>query len=96
VDYERRVIHTQGYVVDGKHAGLAPARHCSSVQFTELPHITSLDGLSGSPVFQFENLPQGLGYLFAGVLIRGNHVALRGRFIHASVVFRALQLLCGG
>jgi hypothetical protein len=64
-------------------------------RFLDLSQITDLDGLSGSPVFQFEKLQGGLGYLFAGVFIRGTKLSEKGRFIHASAVFKALRMLSG-
>jgi hypothetical protein len=93
VDYERRVIHTQAFAVDGVFGGAAESRHCGIVKFPDLAKIDNLDGLSGSPVFQFEKNKGGFSHLFAGVLIRGSKEAGRGMFIYSSVVFKSLQLL---
>jgi len=93
VDYERRVIHTQGFAVDGSYGGAAESRHCGIIKFPDLTKIDNLDGLSGSPVFQFEKNQGGFSYLFAGVLIRGSKEAGRGTFIYASVVFKSFQIL---
>ncbi len=93
VDYERRVIHTQGFCTDGNFGGAAESQYCGLIKFIDLEKIESLDGLSGSPVFQFEKLERGYHYLFAGVLIRGSKASGLGSFIYSSIVFRALQKL---
>lgn len=93
VDYDGRTIHTQAFAVDGRYVGPGESKHCGIVRFEDLEKNASLDGLSGSPVFRFEKTRTGLGFLFAGVLIQGTKTSGLGRFIHASVVFKALQLL---
>jgi hypothetical protein len=74
--------------------GPAEATHCSKIRFNNLDHINDMDGLSGSPVFQFKPVSENAYYeTFAGVLIQGTKESKIGRFIDAPVVYKALSLI---
>src|SRR5437867_3031957 len=56
VDYDKFVINTEGYSVDGRYDGPAEVKHCSKIRFNNLARIEDLDGLSGSPVLAFKEV----------------------------------------
>jgi len=95
IDYATKVIRTQSFSPQARFSGDSELRHCGLITDIEPNSVENFDGMSGSPVFQIEQLPGGLGYLFAGVLIRAGRRSRRGRFIYASVIFKALQIIAG-
>jgi hypothetical protein len=91
IDYESFELRTQGFSADGRCTGPAEEEHCSIMRFNKLEPVEHLNGMSGSPVFQFEEIRDGVyRHSFTGVLIRGSKQSNSGRFINAEVVIRAL------
>jgi hypothetical protein len=94
VDYENSVIRTKEFATDGFYDGPAEGKGCSRIRFIKLEGIESLDGLSGSPVFNLNEVEdKQYSHFFAGVFIRGTKESLLGRFINAEVVYAALNLV---
>lgn len=91
VNYDENIIHEQAFAADGHFDGPAQLKHCGRMRFNSLEPIQDTDGLSGSPVFQFQTTPNGLSYLFAGMLIRASKQSGCGSFIEAPVIFSALK-----
>jgi hypothetical protein len=94
VDYEDNVIRTKEFATDGFYDGPAEEKGCSRIRFINLESIESLDGLSGSPVFNLNEIEEKqYSHFFAGVFIRGTKGSLLGRFINAEVVYAFLNLV---
>ena len=94
VDYENIDIRTQGFSADGRYAGPAEDKFCSTIRFKQLSPIKDMDGLSGSPVLAFREIEDAVyTHHFAGVLNRGSTASGMGRFINSSVVIHALKHL---
>jgi hypothetical protein len=94
IDYDTMEISTKGFSVDGRCLGPGEEAHCSIMRFNNVEPIEHLNGMSGSPVLQFEEIEEGVyRHWFAGILIRGSKQSNTGRFINAEVVIRALDVV---
>jgi hypothetical protein len=92
IDYDLHKIRVQAFTFDGTYGGRSDAAQVEKLMFAELPtDISSLGGLSGSPVFLLQEDQRGLHYLFSGMVIQGSVGAHSIRFIRCGVIFRALN-----
>lgn len=94
-DYEKKILKCTSVTMDGKWNGDWIKPNCGALKLTGSIldfGIEDLDGVSGSPVFEFRQVPGGIYGKFAGVVFWGcGHVL---RFIDAKVVFFALDRIC--
>jgi hypothetical protein len=92
IDYEKKQLSTAGFSADGRCVGPAEQPRCSMMRFNNLEGIDDLNGLSGSPVFRFDEITEGVyTTAFVGILIQGTAASGVGTFINARFVIEALE-----
>jgi hypothetical protein len=96
VDYDRFVIHEQRYMPAGTFTGRTSDPGIFGITFGELSQVSSIDGMSGCPVFSIEEHSNLHYFGFAGMVIRGSVTSLSARFIASEVIFQALGKLVSG
>jgi hypothetical protein len=95
IDYDRAVIRQQAVQIEADHVAASSMAHCHEIAFRDISMCTTLDGLSGTPVFWLGAGPPH-EHRLAGVLVRATHSSGRGHFIHASVLVTALDKTLDG
>jgi hypothetical protein len=94
IDYDAQKIRIQSFMFDGTYGGRSGTPQVETLIFEELPNdISSLAGLSGSPLFLLRQDERGLHYLFAGMVIERIIDSRTIRFIRCGVIFAALNKL---
>ncbi|MEL3891666.1 hypothetical protein V6B08_15410 [Ferrovibrio sp. MS7] len=94
IDYEQAVINQQAAIIEADYLGASPMAHCHEVAFRDLAACTTLDGLSGTPVFWVgDSKPRD--HRFAGIMLRATYASKRGHFVHARVILAALGKILG-
>jgi len=95
-NYRKRILRSVSFSFSGGYDSTLNARGCVGLRldargedFEEIG-LKSLDGLSGSPVFEQRNGPMAV---FRGMIIKGE--GNRQRFIGAPVIFKALATQFG-
>ncbi len=88
VDYDRSVIHTQGYLTTGKYLRPAGRPHIHVFEFHDLDGIDWVDGMSGSPIFSIEKYPEAHFFGFLGILIKAQKMGTEAEFIDASILYQ--------
>jgi hypothetical protein len=91
VDYSARRISRQRFVAQAKYIEPAESKYLHRVQVTELGKVTTLQGMSGSPVFLRPQTCTG-GWSFAGVLVRGSEAGL-AHFVEAGIVLASIRMM---
>ena len=91
VDFDRSIIRTQAYLTGGIYKAPDGRPGIHAMTFDELEWISWPDGMSGSPVFLIEELPEAHYYGFAGMLIEATRVGEEAAFIGADVIYRFLD-----
>jgi hypothetical protein len=78
-DFEQRNIEQGSVTSRADYAGRTQYASIRELRLLDLNPLTSIDGLSGSPVFQVHNEDQGNGSreAFAGMMIRGSSSSAR-------------------
>jgi hypothetical protein len=94
-DWEKKTLTCTSISMSGTWEPAATKPHCGAIrldgQVAEFK-IEDLDGVSGSPAFEFRHTTAGTSYKFAGVVFWGMGQIVR--FIEAEVVFAALNKIC--
>ncbi len=94
IDYDVQKIRTQSFTFDGTYGGRSDTPQVERLMCPELStEVSTLGGLSGSPVFLLREDKRGLHYLFAGMIIQGSIDSRTIRFIRCGVIFAALNKL---
>ena len=92
IDFDVKKIIRQAYFAEATYAGQYTEPKCHQFRFLDVHPITSINGMSGCPVFQIINAPNGLKnlYSFAGMTI-GEWVNMPvGIFIEYSIIFQVI------
>lgn len=91
IDYEKKIIRQNPVILEGKLVGHSTSmENCYELEINDVSVCTTLDGMSGSPVFLMSrDVPSG--HLLAGVLIRGTHSSKKAHFISSKILLTALQ-----
>jgi hypothetical protein len=89
VEYSTPIhLHRQRFQLEGVYVGPSGSKHMQTMRFGVLGVVTSLDGMSGSPVF----LKHEGFFSFAGVLTRaGSGPFCLAQFIEANLLLRLLD-----
>jgi hypothetical protein len=95
IDYNRAVIHEQGVILEADAIGRASMAHCVEIAFRDVSPCSTLNGLSGSPVFWL-SASKPHNHVFVGILLRATHSSRRGFIVQAHVLFAALENLVTG
>jgi hypothetical protein len=92
VDYDRFKVASTQHLLVGRLVGPSSSEFCFDLEITDLNGVSDLNGLSGSPVIAIPR--KGKNHLhdtFCGMLIRGDAVSGRARFIDANLLRQALE-----
>lgn len=90
IDYEDGIIRSSAVILEADHVGPSPMAHCHEIEFRDVSMCTTLQGLSGAPVFWLgPDKPHD--HRFAGLLLRATHSSRRGHFVHAEVIISAIE-----
>jgi hypothetical protein len=95
IDYDRLVIHQQPVILEGDRIGNSQMAHCHEIEIRDVSPCTTLDGMSGSPVFWVGEASPQRAHLFTGVMLRGTHASRRAHYVEGEVLVAALQRLTG-
>lgn len=90
IDYEAAIIGQQAVILEADCVGKSPMAHCHEIQFRDVSMCSTLDGLSGTPIFWVGDTAP-YEHRFAGLLLRATHKSGRGHFVHAEVILAALD-----
>lgn len=98
VDYEERsTLNTARTVLCARYLGPGPSDHCHIAELDNAASLSSLDGLSGGPVFSIGSRDAGgseePGPVMVGLMLRGTAESGRVHFLSASVISRMIRLL---
>ena len=97
IDFEECRIRVREVTLKGKWVGHAPMKYCHEIKFQDVSSCTTLDGLSGSPVFWVGEVDRRASFMFVGVLIRATCTSKTGYFVDAEVLRKAVrQIVSGG
>lgn len=90
IDYDDFVLREQAVQLEADLLGSATMEHCYQVRFRDLSPCSTLDGLSGTPVFWIgDDNPRS--HMLAGMMLRATHSSATGYFVHANVIVNALD-----
>jgi len=92
INYDLKNIIYKRSVMSAQYNGKS-FDHCYSLKINDNLGHTCLDGMSGSPVFSFHEIDNGVLPKLIGIMIRGNGVSGEGHFISALVLKKALNLM---
>jgi hypothetical protein len=91
-DYNSLQLKYRPYLLYGNYVGLGSIDGCHKLRLKNPHHISSFDGLSGSPVF---SIPHAIGIAaqptFCGMLIRGTASSGIVHFLEAALLLVALE-----
>lgn len=90
VDYDSAVIRQKATILEADYVGKAPMAHCHELAFRDLSPCTTLDGLSGTPLFWIGN-EQPRPHGFAGLMLRATYTSHRGYFLEPELIMSALD-----
>ncbi len=97
VDYEEGTLNTARTVLSARYVGPGPSDHCHIAELDKAASLSSLDGLSGGPVFSIGSrdagAPEEPGPVMVGLMLRGTAESGRVHFLSASVISRMIRLL---
>jgi hypothetical protein len=98
LDFERRHIEQGAVSTRAEYVGRTPYAHIHELHLLDLDPLTSIDGLSGSPVFQVHNDDDGKHSheAFAGMLLRGSVESGTAYFIEHSRIIDVLMQIVEG
>ncbi len=91
VDYDAHRISRQRFLAQAKYVEPAESKHLHRVQVTQMGKVTTLQGMSGSPVF-LRPQTRPSGWSFAGVLLRGSDAGL-AHFVEAGIVLASIRMM---
>ena len=91
IDFEEYRIRVREVTLKGRWVGPASMRYCHEMEFLDVSSCTTLDGLSGSPVFWAGDIGGTKSVMFVGVLIRATHMSMTGYFVDEVVLCKALK-----
>lgn len=90
INYDESILHEQAVQLEADFAGVAVMQHCYEVKFRDLSPCSTLDGLSGTPVFWIgEKAPRE--HRLAGMILRATYTSATGYFVDANVIVNALE-----
>lgn len=96
VDYEERRIKNTRSVIGARYMGQSTEDHCHTLRFDGALLPSSLDGLSGSPIFYLQ--PESvadkvmLTPLIIGMLLRGSSESRRAHFVSSRVLGEVIRI----
>jgi hypothetical protein len=90
VDYDDLALREQAALLEADLVGPAAMQHCYQVRFRDLSPCSTLDGLSGTPVFWVGD-GQPRSHRLAGMMLRATYCSGTGYFLHANVIVSALD-----
>jgi len=91
VDYEFLKIKYKRSVMSAKYKGRSSFDHCYSLCITDSLGHESIDGMSGSPVFYFQNIKEIAIPRLVGMMIRGSVESGNGHFVSVLALKKALD-----
>ncbi len=90
INYDTRRIRQQAIQVEADYVGPSPMAHCYQIRFRDVSMCTTLDGLSGTPVFWLgRTMPRE--HRLAGLLLRAGHESKIGHFVSAEIILIVLE-----
>lgn len=91
-------IHQQGYLAEANYVKEAPSPYCHELSFVLSHDLDSINGMSGSPVFQIIQTPTGFKdiYSFVGLMLGERPGTATGIFVEYSIVYQAILNLSRG
>lgn len=90
IDYDNSVMHEQAAQLEADLVGPAAMDHCYEVKFRDLSLFSTLDGLSGTPVFWVGD-DEPRSHRLAGMMLRATYSSATGFFLDANVIVNALD-----
>lgn len=90
VDYEEFVLREQAVQLEADLVGPAAMQHCYQVRFRDLSPCSTLDGLSGTPVFWIGD-DQPRSHRLVGMMLRATYASATGYFMDAKVIVNVLD-----
>jgi hypothetical protein len=90
-DYENKRLKSTSISIDAQWDSKYTADYCGGLVLSETLGLSSFEGISGSPVFQFLQTPNGTIGNFAGIVISTNPIMGGVRFISTAVVEQGLR-----
>jgi hypothetical protein len=90
VDYAALRISRQRFLAKAKYLEPAESKYLHRAQVTEMGKVTTLNGMSGSPVFL--RPATRAGWSFAGVLLRGSDAGL-AHFVEAGIILASIRMM---
>lgn len=94
-DYENYLAKSDQRLIGGKYLGPSVSQHCHNVQLDYIGPISSLDGLSGSPVFVLERKNSGRDKPhFCGMMIRGTASSKTAIFVDGEIIYKIIRRTC--
>lgn len=90
INYDTAGIRQQAILVEADYVRPSPMVHCSEIRFRDVSMCTTLDGLSGTPVFWLgQTLPRE--HRLAGLVLRASHGSKIGHFVSAEIILAVLD-----
>lgn len=90
VDYDDFVLREQAVHLEADLIGPATMQHCYQIRFRDISPCSTLDGLSGAPVFWVGD-DQPRSHRLAGMMLRATYASATGYFVDANVIVSALE-----
>jgi|TARA_R100000005_G_scaffold85488_1_gene53950 hypothetical protein len=90
IDYDDFVLREQAVQLEADLIGPATMQHCFQIRFRDLSPCSTLDGLSGAPVFWVGD-DQPRSHCLAGMMLRATYASATGYFVDANVIVSALE-----
>ncbi len=90
INYDTADIRQQAIQVEADYVCPSPMAHCSQIRFRDVSMCTTLDGLSGTPVFWLgQTMPHK--HRLAGLVLRASHESKLGHFVSAEIIIAVLN-----
>lgn len=90
IDYDLSKVSQQGVILEARYRETARSAHCDSLEFLDVSVCSTLDCLSGSPVFAID-AEQNNQWSFAGMIIRASWSSRRATYISGERIFSVLS-----
>lgn len=96
IDWLVQHIRNRAFVNEGVYGGRAPMDACHEIKLPFITGLDSIDGISGSPIFQVDKAGKDYSGSLAGMFLRGFVESKRGFFLDRTVIVSSLANIQAG